>query len=197
MKNVIILILIFLSLKIIVKAEDVRDFEIEGMSVGDSLLDYFSENEIKKSYSDSQYPNKEFIIYFFKSLPSFTQYEGVTVAVKSNDKNYTIYDIGGSIYFPNNFDNCLDTMKETVKDLNQIFNKAKTGSGKHIHPYDKSGKSYQEYNVYILKTGDNAQIVCINWSKDLEEFGHTDELNLTLGLKEYGKFVNERAYKEP
>ena len=28
-------------------ADDISDFEIEGMSVGDSLLDYFSESKIK------------------------------------------------------------------------------------------------------------------------------------------------------
>ena len=30
-------------------AEDISDFEIEGISIGDSLLDYFSEKEIKES----------------------------------------------------------------------------------------------------------------------------------------------------
>ena len=41
------LVLIF-SFQSWIKAEDIRDFEIEGMSIGDSLLDYISENEIKK-----------------------------------------------------------------------------------------------------------------------------------------------------
>jgi len=27
-------------------SDDIRDFQIEGMSIGDSLLDYFSEEEI-------------------------------------------------------------------------------------------------------------------------------------------------------
>ena len=31
------------------KADDIRDFEIEGMSIGDSLLNYFSEEEIKEN----------------------------------------------------------------------------------------------------------------------------------------------------
>ena len=29
-------------------ADDIRDFQIEGMSLGDSLLDYYSEEEIEK-----------------------------------------------------------------------------------------------------------------------------------------------------
>ena len=31
------------------QADDISDFEIEGMSIGDSLLDYFSESKIKKT----------------------------------------------------------------------------------------------------------------------------------------------------
>ena len=30
------------------QADDIRDFQIEGMSIGDSLLDYMSEKEIKE-----------------------------------------------------------------------------------------------------------------------------------------------------
>ena len=43
-----VLILIF-SLQSWTKADDISDFQIEGMSIGDSLLDYFSEKEIKKN----------------------------------------------------------------------------------------------------------------------------------------------------
>ena len=38
-------------------ADDIRDFQIEGMSVGDSLLDYMTENEIemnKRNYESQQ-----------------------------------------------------------------------------------------------------------------------------------------------
>ena len=42
-----VLILIF-SLQSWSKAEDIREFQIEGISVGDSLLDYFKKEEILK-----------------------------------------------------------------------------------------------------------------------------------------------------
>ena len=38
-----VLILVFQSWT---KADDIKDFEIEGMSIGDSLLDYMSKDEI-------------------------------------------------------------------------------------------------------------------------------------------------------
>ena len=46
MKRLIFILFIF-SFATITLAEDVKDFEIEGISIGDSLLDYFTKKEIK------------------------------------------------------------------------------------------------------------------------------------------------------
>ena len=47
MRIFITVLFLILSLQSWTKADDIRDFQIEGMSIGDSLLDYISENEIK------------------------------------------------------------------------------------------------------------------------------------------------------
>ena len=107
-----LIIIFYLCVQSWTKADDVREFEIEGMSIGNSLLDYFSEKEILDNVSAAQYPNKKFILYFFKGLSKFKTYESVTVAVKANDKNFIIYDLGGSIYFEKNFEKCLSMMDE-------------------------------------------------------------------------------------
>ena len=52
----LVLILIF-SLQSWTKADDIRDFEIEGMSVGDSLLNHFSKKEIKQNLMLDYYQN--------------------------------------------------------------------------------------------------------------------------------------------
>ena len=39
----------FLFFSSTVMADDISDFQIEGMSIGDSLLDYFSEEKINKN----------------------------------------------------------------------------------------------------------------------------------------------------
>ena len=58
-------------------ADDISDFSIEGMSVGDSLLDYMTEDQIVEeielslSFDDYYYlrePNKYAEIYFYKNL---------------------------------------------------------------------------------------------------------------------------------
>ena len=48
MKKLFIIIIIFISFQSLSKADDISDFQIEGMSIGDSLLDYMSKEEIKK-----------------------------------------------------------------------------------------------------------------------------------------------------
>ncbi len=46
MKRIIFIIILIFSLQSLSKADDISDFQIEGMSIGDSLLDYFSRTEI-------------------------------------------------------------------------------------------------------------------------------------------------------
>ena len=53
---VLVLVLIF-SFQSWTKADDISEFEIEGMSIGDSLLDYMNKDEIKKI---TDYKSKKF-----------------------------------------------------------------------------------------------------------------------------------------
>ena len=54
MRVIIAVIVLIFSLQSWTKAEDISDFQIEGMSIGDSLLDYLSEQEIKNNVSKLQ-----------------------------------------------------------------------------------------------------------------------------------------------
>ena len=46
MKKLLVILILTLSLQSLTKADDIRDFEIEGMSIGDSLLNSYSQNQI-------------------------------------------------------------------------------------------------------------------------------------------------------
>ena len=46
MKKIIAIIILSLYFTIPSKAEDIKDFQIEGISIGDSLLKYLNENQI-------------------------------------------------------------------------------------------------------------------------------------------------------
>ena len=86
-----ILLLIF-SFQAFAKADDIKDFEIENMSLGDSLLKIFYEKEIENNLSVLSIQIKNFL--FLYRFSKFKNYEAVTVAVKANDKNYINYDLG-------------------------------------------------------------------------------------------------------
>ena len=49
-QSILVLILIF-SLQSLTKADDIRDFQIEGMSIGDSALNIMTKKEIKETLS--------------------------------------------------------------------------------------------------------------------------------------------------
>ena len=55
------LFLILFTIQIPSQADDIRDFQIEGMSIGDSALDYFSKDELDNA-EKSYYPNKKFYL---------------------------------------------------------------------------------------------------------------------------------------
>ena len=71
------------------KAEDIRDFQIEGMSIGDSLLDYFSESEIKKKkfYRKQAKTNKK---YAFFNIKNVKNYDKSNVAFRDSDNKFKI-----------------------------------------------------------------------------------------------------------
>ena len=50
MKKILAILILILTFQTPSQADDIRDFQIEGMSIGDSLLDFYSEKEIKKNY---------------------------------------------------------------------------------------------------------------------------------------------------
>ena len=61
MKRLLLILILTFSFQALVKADDIRDFEVEGISIGDSLLNYYSKKEIKNKLlnTPSTYTNGE------------------------------------------------------------------------------------------------------------------------------------------
>ena len=49
MKRLLLILILTFSFQTLTKADDIRDFQIEGMSIGDSLLDHMSSKKIKEN----------------------------------------------------------------------------------------------------------------------------------------------------
>ena len=174
-------------------ADDIRDFQIEGMSVGDSLLDFMSESEIKNKSADTHYyKSRKYVYYFYPSLDFLKTYNNIQVTVKGNDKDYKIHGLDGVIRFRNNIKSCHKKQNEIKKELDEIFiSNAKKDIGKHPGYKDST---YIRY-TYYLSDGAQAEVICYDMSKKLEKKGKWDSLYVSLASVEYKKFLTHEAYK--
>ena len=107
-------------------ADDISDFEIAGMSIGDSLLDYMSEEEIKEN-AINVYEDNKFIVSVYNK--SYEIYDDVAIEYKSNDKKYKIHGLQGMIYFRNNIESCYKKQDEVEKEISLMFEEIKKKIG--------------------------------------------------------------------
>lgn len=197
MKLILIFILI-LSFQFWAKADDIRDFQIEGMSIGDNLFNFITKKEFENASKDSKiyyHKDKKFAELLFYKLQKFKTYDGVRVVWKPKDKDYKLYGISGVLYFRNNFQDCENKKKTIVNEISKLFvGTKKIDRGKVIHNVDKTRNSYF-YEIYFPIDGlDQIRIYCMDWSKKLEkEKNHWDELNVVISGKEFGQFL-QTAY---
>ena len=187
-----ILVLILFSLQTTSQADDIRDFQIEGMSIGDSALDYFSEKVIKKN-SKTYFTNKKFTPVQNDNFPFFETYDAVDFQYKTGDKNYIIWGLSGIIFYQHNVVKCYEKQDEILEIMSELFKDEGKFSKKikSKHDADKSGKSINTAARVNLKSGDVISIHCNDYSK---EHGGQDHLAVNLRTVEYTKFLRI-AYK--
>ena len=65
MRIFIAVLVLILTLQSFTKADDIRDFEIEGISVEDSLLNHFTKKELDNALEIYNYPGSNKFIYYF------------------------------------------------------------------------------------------------------------------------------------
>ena len=184
-------VLLFLSP---VFSEEISDFQIEGMSIGDSLLDYFSEDEIINNlYFYSSKTDKTFIHVEFYKHSLAKVYEGLQFAMKNNDNKYKLHSIRGAIYYDTvDFNLCYEKMFEISNELSKLFVNANKIETNFKHNYDKTGKSVVKGFAFIFEKG-VAYVQCYDWSEEItKEEGWDDNLNLTIKTNEYNNWLDSR-----
>ena len=194
MKRFLLILILTFSLQTLSKADDITDFQIEGMSLGDSLLDFFSLEEIK-SFKAYFYNDKE-----YKALQTNLEpknYDAIDVAVKDGDRDYIIYQIVGGIYYEENIDNCYIKQKKIISELKNIFsNNVKKNSYTKKHAADITGNSSNTTTQFEFKLKDVVRVSCFDWGKQIEdERGYTDNLRVTIIEANFRNWVNTKAHE--
>ena len=151
--------LIFFSISVHAISEDISDFEIDGVSVGESALKYFNKKEILKEIEENAYmydylrePKKFGHVVLREGLK---EYSFVQMFVSLNNE-YTIEGINANIdediVSKNDLLSCLKQMKEVEKVFSQIFDKYEKYEGEAKHPIDPSGRSKFHYIKFFCIT---------------------------------------------
>ena len=184
------LFLILFSFSTLSFADDISDFQIEGMSVGDSLLDYFSKKEIQDNININYYANNKYTSVEFSELPSFEIYDSVELNYKTDDKKYIIVSVAGVLFCEKNIEKCNKKQKEIGLELSNMFENVKKDVRKNKHNADKSGKSTTSQINFWLKSGEVVSIELIDWSEKItNENGWTDNVSVILYTPDFAQWL--------
>ena len=194
-KLLVLLFSFFLLISPSVFADDISDFEIEGISIGDSLLDYMTEEEILKQielkendFSYLKEPNKYVQINLYKAFPTYKS--GLSFLVKNNSSNqyitnqnekYRIETIHGVIDYNEDFDGCIAKRNEIVKVLSSMFPNAQKTESDYAHSADPSGSSIVDGVWYTLDSGADVSAYCTNHEETFRFKMDWDE-GLSIGI---------------
>ena len=183
-----ILILIF-NFHSLTKADDINEFEIEGISVGDSLLNHFSEKEILEGLNYDYYDSKIFIkVEFWNFTPN--KYEIISAHVKNNDKDYLVYELSGNIIYKDNINDCYLQQKEIINELSKTFPNAKhADSGRQTTERGGGVSTWDRYDLDF--TNGSIDIICYDWSN---ESGFVDHLSVGINSNEFAEWLREQPY---
>ncbi len=184
------------NFQLLTNANEIREFDIDGVSVGDSLLDYISKDFIE-SKTKSFYPNsKKYYVLEFDSqeLSFLDRYPFIGFHLKKNDKKYIIYSLKGMMDYDNDLDSCLKQKKEIVNSIKDTL--ADSKELKYENNYDNLyGKSKAYISDFKVSDG-YVRVWCNNWDKKNENSkGFIDTINVDLSDQKFLDWLNTDAYK--
>ena len=181
-----------LSFQSLTKADEISDFEIEGISLGDSLLDHFKLDRIKKREIDKiTYPDSNYSAIAFKLDGS--NFESLQVTYNNLDPKYIIISIAGRIlYEKKDVNACKKKMKEILNDIKDTF-KDISIQQREDKPYkpDTLGKSVTFGHTFYLDQG-AVDLYCMDLSDEYRKATNAfDELRISLHSQEMREYLTE------
>ena len=207
MKRLLLILILTFSFQNWTKADDIRDFEIEGMSIGDSLLDFFDKEKIeieKKNKYSFKYKNNEYVQIGASSNKSYllninsNKYDDLSIVLKTIDNTYKIYSIGGRIFCKKDIDVCKSKKKEIVKELTlffddnvEIINETK----KHFADLTGNSNTFNTYFNFESEKG-YISVSVYDWSKENNKKNIPDNLKIIMTSGEFEDFLTNVEYAE-
>jgi len=157
-------------------AEEIKEIEVEGMSLGDSLLEYFSKEEIKETTVPGVYPDKFETTYNIKET---LRYDFITVTYKSNDKKYKIHGIATALGFSNDIEDCYKEQNKIIKEISMNW--------KHwgILTFNEENNSTYKPITYEDRNGDAISVSCYHFPENTSN----NNLKISLDSREFKNYL--------
>ena len=199
MKRLLAILILIFTLQTPSQAEDIRDFQIEGMSIGDSLLDYISKEKIlsEKENSKNIYGGlgKQifFEAYYREKAGAFENYDYLSFFVKSDDEDFIIQAIYAVKYYLKDIDKCYIQHNEVVAELGNIFKNEKKIEERDIKiNWDPTGKSKLKRTVFNFGNGDVAAVECYDWDESMQKGDppNPDIISVSINKKDLYNWLN-------
>ena len=196
MKKFLAIFVLNLCFSSISQAEDIRDFQIEGISLGDSLLTHFSRSEIElfqnyKTFTHFNKNKKDFYKIVFldqRTKKKFSVYNGITFDIKNNDENYIIHGITAKI-FTEKIDDCLKEKSIVNLEIEKLLKTQ--GKSYKSNFKNQLGKSVAHQTEFYLESGE-IMIWCAEWDYSSKRVKKTwkSDLSVTVQTTEYSNWYN-------
>ena len=182
-------LIIFFQFQFSSKGNELSDFQIEGISLKDSALDYFDKNEIlDRKEKGFVYEKKDFFSATFYQKNFYEFYDNVQLHLKKDDNKYIIYSVGGQKSFDNYQNKCFEKMDEILNSIKTMFpNTGFFDDGIQDWTSSKNKGTKVKSYYLTLKSGDEITIQCYDHPNDSDSL--PDTLLIALDSKEFVEWL--------
>ncbi len=185
----LVLILIF-NFQSLTKADDIKEVMIEGISVGDSLLEIYTKEEIKKAADGTKdwFLNKKYTVSIFKK--NLETYDKLQIVFLTDDNKYIVKAIAGLIDYPDNISECYKKSENIYTEIKATLTDLKD-MGKYEYNHNDDPESKIIDYALTNDNDDEVYIACYDYSKS---YGGLDHLRVGVRLIEFSNFLINDAY---
>jgi hypothetical protein len=197
MKKILLSLIFVLTLQNSAHADEVKDFQIEGINIGDSLFEHInilgvSKNDILKRELFYYPKSKKFAGLAFSNRGFYKTYDLIQFTIIP--KTYIIESISGVVDIISKKD-CEKKQEVIFSEILKMFKNRKIKKDSFsAHPHDKTGNSSANGFYVEFKSG-NVSVECYLWGKEIKDKTNwIDNLKVSVTSQKAQYFFNEEAY---
>ena len=190
MKKLLAIVILSLCFIVPSKADDIRDFQVEGITVGESLLNFLNEDEILQNIRDYGYKDDTYFVTNVTKKKYLKTYDVIEIYLKKNDKNYTVMSVDASVYYEDK-KKCLSQMDSIQDNFSDIVKtKVRNNKKKYIHYADTSNKSIYYRTDWDVNNLGFIAIECVFWSQKIKDKHNWDDhLRISITKKDLNDWL--------